>query len=104
MSEDSYVAGNPRWAGSDRLVVLSGCSGGGKSALLAEMARRGRRVFPEAGRQVVREETFIGGGALPWVYEALVASYGRYGYEVAVVPKAAVAARADFVEAAMDGA
>ena len=65
--EDRYVAGNPRWAGHDRLVVLSGCSGGGKSALLAELAARGHAVFPEPGRQVVKEETLIGGAALPWV-------------------------------------
>jgi predicted ATPase len=65
--EDGYVAGNPRWAGHDRLVVVSGCSGGGKSALLAELARRGHRVFPEPGRQVVKEETLVGGEALPWV-------------------------------------
>ena len=65
--EDSYVAGNPRWAGHDRLVVVSGCSGGGKSALIAELARRGHRVFPEPGRQVVKEEALVGGEALPWV-------------------------------------
>jgi predicted ATPase len=61
-----YVAGNPRWSGSPRLVVVSGCSGGGKSALLAEMAARGHGVFPEPGRQVVKEEMLIGGDALPW--------------------------------------
>jgi predicted ATPase len=46
--------------------VLSGCSGGGKSALLAEMAARGYATFPEPGRQVVKEEGLIGGAALPW--------------------------------------
>ncbi len=55
MDEADYVAGNPRWNGSPRLVAVSGCSGGGKSALLAEMAARGYRVFPEPGRQVVKE-------------------------------------------------
>ena len=65
-SEDGYVAGNPRWAAADRLVVVSGCSGGGKSALIAEMAARGYRIFPEPGRQVVKEEALIGGEALPW--------------------------------------
>ena len=66
MTEADYVAGNPAWCGSARLVVVSGCSGGGKSALLAEMAARGYPVFPEPGRQVVREEEFVGGDALPW--------------------------------------
>lgn len=61
-----YRPGNPAWSGSPRLVVLSGCSGGGKSALLAEMAARGFATFPEPGRQVVKEEELIGGDALPW--------------------------------------
>lgn len=46
-------------------VVLSGCSGGGKSTLLAELARRGHAVRPEAGRLVVEAELAAGGGALP---------------------------------------
>ena len=73
MDEDDYVAGNPRWSGSQRLVVVSGCSGGGKSALLAEMAARGHPVFPEPGRQVVKEEMLIGGNALPWIDPAAFA-------------------------------
>ena len=48
------------------LVVISGCSGGGKSALLGALASRGYRVFPEAGRQIVKEQSLIGGTALPW--------------------------------------
>jgi predicted ATPase len=52
---------------SDRFVVLSGCSGGGKSTLLAELARRGYSVVDEPGRRIVREETARGGTALPWV-------------------------------------
>ena len=52
---------------SDRFVVLSGCSGGGKSTLLAELARRGHAVVEEPGRRIVREETARGGRALPWV-------------------------------------
>ena len=52
---------------SDRFVVLSGCSGGGKSTLLAELARRGHSVVEEPGRRIVREEMARGGTALPWV-------------------------------------
>lgn len=51
---------------TDRLVVLSGCSGGGKSSLLTELGRRGFAVFEEPGRQVVKEQMLIGGDALPW--------------------------------------
>lgn len=47
-------------------VVLSGCSGGGKSALLAELARRGFPVVSEPGRRIVEEELRCGGRALPW--------------------------------------
>ncbi len=47
-------------------IVLSGCSGGGKSSLLAELARRHHSVFSEAGRDVVREQTLIGGQGTPW--------------------------------------
>jgi predicted ATPase len=66
MSEASYVAGNPQYNGSDLMVVLSGCSGGGKSTLLAEMASRGYQVYPEPGRQIVKEQLSIGGSGLPW--------------------------------------
>ncbi len=51
---------------SERLVVISGCSGGGKSTLLAELAARGHAVCEEAGRQVVKEQLHVGGDALPW--------------------------------------
>lgn len=53
-----------------RAVVITGCSGGGKSTLLAELARRGHRVFTEAGRQIVKEQDWIGGDALPWTVPA----------------------------------
>ena len=66
MVENDYVAGNPQLNGTDRLVVVSGCSGGGKSALLSEMARRGYPVNPEPGRQIVREQAYIDGDGLPW--------------------------------------
>jgi predicted ATPase len=48
-------------------VVLSGCSGGGKSTLLAELERRGFKVAPEPGRRIVEEELRGDGKALPWV-------------------------------------
>jgi len=56
--------------GHGRAVVITGCSGGGKSTLLAELARRGHRVFAEPGRQIVREQDWIGGDALPWTAPA----------------------------------
>ena len=53
-------------ADPDRFVVITGCSGGGKSTLLGELARRGFATFPEPGRQIVKEQLWTGGDALPW--------------------------------------
>jgi predicted ATPase len=54
-------------------VVISGCSGGGKSTLLAELKRRGHAVVEEPGRRIVREELAGDGAALPWVDAAAFA-------------------------------
>jgi len=51
----------------ERFVVISGCSGGGKSTLLTELARRGHAVVEEPGRRIVKLELERGGTALPWV-------------------------------------
>lgn len=45
----------------EHLFVLSGCSGGGKSTLLAALSVRGFRTVPEPGRRVLRA-----GGPAPW--------------------------------------
>lgn len=50
-----------------RHVVLSGCSGGGKSSLLAELSQRGFATVPEPGRRIVQREVQGSGAALPWV-------------------------------------
>ncbi|MBA3956794.1 MAG: AAA family ATPase [Parachlamydiaceae bacterium] len=47
-------------------VIISGCSGGGKSTLLSELASRGYSVVLEPGRQIVKEQTAIKGDAFPW--------------------------------------
>ena len=51
----------------NRFVVISGCSSGGKSTLLAELGRRGHAVVEEPGRRIVGEELRARGSALPWV-------------------------------------
>ena len=48
-------------------VVISGCSGGGKSTLIAELAARGYRVVAEPGRRIVADELARDGKALPWI-------------------------------------
>lgn len=51
---------------TERFTIISGCSGGGKSTLVAELARRGHRVVEEPGRRLLRAELAGGGTALPW--------------------------------------
>ncbi len=51
----------------DNFVILSGCSGGGKSTLLEELARRRYATVEEPGRRIVAEEMATGGTALPWI-------------------------------------
>ena len=50
----------------DRFVMISGCSGGGKSTLLTELARRGHAVIAEPGRRIIAEERAGDGRAFPW--------------------------------------
>ncbi|MBY6163743.1 AAA family ATPase [Mameliella alba] len=47
-------------------VVPSGCSGGGKAALLAELASRGCETVEAPGRKIVQQELNGAGVALPW--------------------------------------
>ena len=51
----------------ERFVIISGCSGGGKSTLLAELRRRGFATVEEPGRRIVKEELQGDGAALPWI-------------------------------------
>lgn len=48
-------------------VLISGCSGGGKSTLLNELQNRGYAVMQEPGRRIVQEQLAVGGTALPWL-------------------------------------
>ena len=52
---------------NERHVLISGCSGGGKSTLLAELAARGHPTVEEPGRRIVKRALATGDGALPWV-------------------------------------
>ena len=54
-------------SGPDRRVLISGCSGGGKSALVGELSRRGFATVAEPGRRVVAEALRAGTSALPWI-------------------------------------
>jgi predicted ATPase len=64
--EDEYLSEKSFPIVKDNYVVISGCSGGGKSSLLSELASRGYPVVQEPGRQIVKEQIAINGDALPW--------------------------------------
>src|SRR3954451_9444311 len=70
----------------DRFVVISGCSGGGKSTLLAELAKRGHAVVDEPGRRIVKDELQREGAALPWVNGT---AFARRAIEVALADRVA---------------
>ncbi len=57
----------PSRSAVDRFVVISGCSGGGKSTLLDELARRGHHVVEEPGRRIVRAVQAGLDSPLPWI-------------------------------------
>ncbi len=78
----------------DRFVVISGCSGGGKSTLLAELARRGHAVVEEPGRRIVQQEMAGDGAALPWVDEA---AFARRAVAMALEDRASAFAHAGWV-------
>lgn len=52
---------------SHRFVLLTGCSGGGKSTLLKALKERGFATVQEPGRRIVSDELAGQGKALPWV-------------------------------------
>jgi predicted ATPase len=77
-----------------RHVILSGCSGGGKSTLLAELARRGLATVPEPGRRIVAEELAGDDRALPWRDPA---AFARRAVAMALQDRAGVAAEEGWV-------
>jgi predicted ATPase len=78
----------------DRFVIISGCSGGGKSTLLAELRRRGHEVVEEPGRRIVARELHTGGVALPWL-DSL--AFVRQAMALSLADRAAAEARPGLV-------
>ena len=60
-------------------VMISGCSGGGKSTLLSELERRGCVVVKEPGRRIIAEARYGDDSTLPWVD---VAAFARRALEM----------------------
>ena len=77
-----------------RHVVLSGCSGGGKSTLLAELAHRGFATVPEPGRRIVEAELKGDRAALPWVD---LCAFAHTAIEMAALDRTKMAAEPSWV-------
>ncbi|AJY45307.1 AAA family ATPase [Martelella endophytica] len=75
-------------------VILSGCSGGGKSTLLAELGRRGHLIVEEPGRRIVAEALAGDGATLPWVD---MAAFARRAIEMALADRKAMCAQTGLV-------
>jgi predicted ATPase len=75
-------------------VVISGCSGGGKSTLLAELARRGFTTVCEPGRRIVAMELCGTGRALPCVD---LAAFARRAIDLAAEDRAHVGDKTGWV-------
>lgn len=50
----------------NKLVIISGCSGGGKSVLLEALDSYDYATVPEVGREIVRDEIANSGTSTPW--------------------------------------
>jgi predicted ATPase len=59
---------------SDRLHVVTGPPGSGKSTLIDALAATGVATSAEIGRQIIREQVAAGGEALPWADEIAFAA------------------------------
>jgi predicted ATPase len=49
-----------------KLIVISGCSGGGKSTLITELSKMGYSVIHEAATRVLEEQLAADGLITPW--------------------------------------
>lgn len=58
---------------TDRLIVITGGPGAGKTSLIEALAAEGHAVRPEAGRAIIKDQQPIGGRGMPWVDPALFA-------------------------------
>ncbi|HHT9690319.1 TPA: AAA family ATPase [Legionella pneumophila] len=50
----------------NKLIVITGCSGGGKSTLISELSKMGYAVVHEAATEIVKEQLAINGEMTPW--------------------------------------
>jgi predicted ATPase len=73
---------------SDRLLVITGGPGAGKSTLIDALSERGICSMPEAGRAIIQDQVTIGGEALPWsdrrAFAELMLSWEMRSYRAAL--------------------
>jgi predicted ATPase len=72
---------------TDRLFVITGGPGSGKSTLIDALAAHGICSMPEAGRAIIQDQVAIGGEALPWsdrlAFAELMLSWEMRSYRAA---------------------
>ena len=72
---------------SDRFFVLTGGPGSGKTTLIEALRQAGFATSLEAGRGIIRDQSAIGGSALPWrdraLFAELMLSWEMRSYQVA---------------------
>ncbi|PVM87410.1 AAA family ATPase [Caulobacter endophyticus] len=71
---------------ADNFVLITGCSGGGKSSLLTELAARGYAAVEEPGRRIVRQARGPDDPVLPWNDPA---AFARRAVEMALADREA---------------
>jgi predicted ATPase len=59
---------------NDRLFVITGGPGVGKTAMIHELERQGVSCVPEAARQIIQQQVSGGGNAVPWMNRERYAS------------------------------
>ncbi|MFU0503160.1 AAA family ATPase [Pseudaminobacter sp. NGMCC 1.201702] len=74
-------------ATSDRFFVLTGGPGSGKTTLIEALGAAGFPTSVEAGRAIIRDQSAIGGPALPWsdpaAFAELMLSWEMRSYAIA---------------------
>ncbi|MFB9978478.1 AAA family ATPase [Mesorhizobium kowhaii] len=72
---------------SDRFFVLTGGPGSGKTTLIEALRQAGFAASVETGRGIIRDQSAIGGTALPWhdraLFAELMLSWEMRSYQVA---------------------